>query len=67
MRHQEHGVSAERSLEKAHESVTFARDRNFEREAVVDERLLVRDALRRGMGEITHSQVAAQIENRNLT
>src|SRR5207249_2527964 len=31
--------------QRAQEAVTFARDKNFEREAVVDERLLVRDAL----------------------
>ena len=55
------------SPEHAHEAVTFARDRNFEREAVVDERLLVRDALRRGMGDITYPQVRAQLNNRTLT
>ncbi len=54
------------SPERAHEAVTFARDRNFEREAVVDERLLVRDALRRGMGDITYPQVRAQLNNRTL-
>jgi conjugative relaxase-like TrwC/TraI family protein len=63
-RHQEHGISAERSQERVRESVTFARDRNFEREAVVDERLLARDALRRGMGEITYPQVRANFESR---
>ena len=39
--------------------MTFSRDKNFEREAVVDERAIVRDALRRGMGEITYGQVRA--------
>src|SRR5439155_24858085 len=39
------------TVQRAQEAVTFARDKNFEREAVLDERLLVRDALRRGMGE----------------
>ena len=52
------------SPERAHEAVTFARDRNFEREAVVDERLLVRDALCRGMGDITYPQVRTQLESR---
>lgn len=42
---------------RAQEAVTFSRDRNFEREAVVDERLLMRDALRRGMGKVTYSEV----------
>jgi conjugative relaxase-like TrwC/TraI family protein len=63
-RYPEQGVSTERSQERARESVTFARDKNFEREAVVDERLLVRDALRRGMGEITYPLVRANLESR---
>jgi conjugative relaxase-like TrwC/TraI family protein len=46
------------------ESVTFSRDKNFEREAVVDERALVRDALRRGMGEITYSQIRGNLNAR---
>jgi len=36
--------------ERVQEAVTFAKSRNFEREAVTDERDIVRDALRRGMG-----------------
>ncbi len=64
VRQQEQSVSANRSRERVRESLTFARDRNFEREAVVDERLLVRDALRRGMGEITYSEVRAHLESR---
>ena len=67
VRQPEQNVSANRSQERVRESLTFARDRNFEREAVVDERLLVRDALRRGMGEITYSQVRAHLENRLST
>ena len=63
-RSQELRVTPERALQRAHEAVTFARDRNFEREAVVDERVLVRDALRRGMGDITYPQVRGQLENR---
>jgi len=46
---------------RVRESVTFSRDKNFEREAVVDERDIIRDALRRGMGEITYSQVRANL------
>jgi conjugative relaxase-like TrwC/TraI family protein len=48
----------------AHESVTFARERSFEREAVTDERDLYRDALRRGMGETTYAEVRASFESR---
>jgi conjugative relaxase-like TrwC/TraI family protein len=47
--------------QRVREAVTFSRDRNFEREAVVDERAIVRDALRRGMGEITYPQVRANL------
>ncbi len=50
--------------QRVREAVTFSRDKNFEREAVVDERALVRDALRRGMGEITYGQVRANLNAR---
>ncbi|HYM77069.1 MAG TPA: MobF family relaxase [Candidatus Dormibacteraeota bacterium] len=59
--HQERPVNA---LDRVRESLTFARDKNFEREAVVDERALIRDGLRRGMGEITHGQVRSDLEAR---
>src|ERR1700674_14862 len=52
------------SFERVRDSLTFARDKNFEREAVVDERALIRDGLRRGMGEITHGQVRANLDAR---
>jgi conjugative relaxase-like TrwC/TraI family protein len=51
-------------LDRVRESLTFSRDKNFEREAVVDERALIRDGLRRGMGEITHRQVRANLSAR---
>ena len=50
--------------DRVRESLTFSRDKNFEREAVVDERALLRDGLRRGMGEVTHTQVRANLEAR---
>jgi conjugative relaxase-like TrwC/TraI family protein len=59
--HQEKPVN---SVERVRESLTFSRDKNFEREAVVDERALIRDGLRRGMGDITHGQVRANLEAR---
>jgi conjugative relaxase-like TrwC/TraI family protein len=59
--HQEKPVN---SFERVRESLTFSRDKNFEREAVVDERALIRDGLRRGMGEITHAQVRANLDTR---
>jgi conjugative relaxase-like TrwC/TraI family protein len=52
-------------VHRAQEAVTFARDKNFEREAVVDERLLVRDALRRGMGELRYPEVRTNLERRH--
>jgi flagellar biosynthesis GTPase FlhF len=54
----------ERAQKAAQEAVTFARERSFEREAVTDERALFRDALRRGMGDTTYSQVRASVEAR---
>ena len=48
----------------AKEAVTYARNSIFEREAVADERLILRDALRRGMGETTYAQVRAEFNSR---
>ncbi len=50
--------------QQVREAVTFARDRSFEREAVIDERALYVDALRRGMGEMTYPEVRASFEAR---
>jgi len=50
--------------EKAREAVAYARASNFEREAVTDERILMRDALRRGMGETTYAHVRAELDAR---
>src|SRR5277367_3047385 len=59
--HQERPVNV---LDRVRESLTFARDKNFEREAVVDERALIRDGLRRGMGDVTYSQVRGNLDAR---
>jgi hypothetical protein len=48
----------------AKEAVTFARDSIFEREAVADERTILRDALRRGMGEATYRDIRAEFDKR---
>jgi len=45
-------------------AVTFSKERNLEREAVVDERDLLRDALRRSMGEATFKEVRNEFEKR---
>src|SRR5579862_164076 len=60
----EHQQTPVNSVDRARESLTYSRDKNFEREAVVDERALIRDGLRRGMGEITHTQVQAHLAAR---
>jgi conjugative relaxase-like TrwC/TraI family protein len=50
--------------ERVQEAVTFSKSRNFEREAVTDERTLMRDALRRGMGDLTYGQIRERFEER---
>jgi conjugative relaxase-like TrwC/TraI family protein len=55
---------AEERQKQAHSALTFARDRGFEREAVQDERALLVDAMRRGMGETTYPEVRASFETR---
>jgi conjugative relaxase-like TrwC/TraI family protein len=48
----------------AQSAVTFSKERNLEREAVVDERELLRDALRRSMGQATLTDVRSEFERR---
>ena len=48
----------------AQSAVTFSKERNLEREAVVEERELLRDALRRSMGETTLTEVRFNFEKR---
>jgi conjugative relaxase-like TrwC/TraI family protein len=49
---------------KAREAVGYARSSNFEREAVVDERALMRDALRHGMGVTTYAHIRVEFGSR---
>jgi conjugative relaxase-like TrwC/TraI family protein len=60
-RHQEKPTN---SVDRVRESLTFSRDKNFEREAVVDERVLIRDGLRRGMGDVTYAEVRGNLNAR---
>jgi ATP-dependent exoDNAse (exonuclease V) alpha subunit len=46
----------------AQSAVTFSKERNLEREAVVEERELLRDALRRSMGDATFQEIRAEFE-----
>jgi conjugative relaxase-like TrwC/TraI family protein len=59
-----HAVESPIPRVTAHEAVTFAKARNFEREAVVDERALLRDALRRSMGDVTTSAIRTEFVQR---
>jgi conjugative relaxase-like TrwC/TraI family protein len=60
----QHQQKPANTIDHVRESLTFARDKNFEREAVVDERALIRDGLRRGMGEVTYGQVRGNLDAR---
>jgi conjugative relaxase-like TrwC/TraI family protein len=55
------------AFHRAQEAVSYAKERNFEREAVTDERDIMRDALRRGMGDITFHEVRENFEHRSGT
>ncbi|MGH9731662.1 MAG: AAA family ATPase, partial [Candidatus Acidiferrales bacterium] len=48
----------------AQTAMTFSKERNLEREAVVDERELLRDALKRSMGDATLSKLKAEFAKR---
>jgi conjugative relaxase-like TrwC/TraI family protein len=61
---QQHQEKPANSINQVRESLTFSRDKNFEREAVVDERVLIRDGLRRGMGDVTYAQVRGNLNAR---
>jgi conjugative relaxase-like TrwC/TraI family protein len=61
---QAHERPADERQQQAHAALTFARDRSFEREAVMDERAIFVDAMRRGMGETTYPEVRASFEAR---
>lgn len=46
------------------QAIHYSREKNLEREAVADERALMRDALKRSMGEATFGEVKAEFEKR---
>ncbi len=48
----------------ARSTVAFAKEKVFEREAVADERLIMREALRRGMGEVSFSETRDEFQRR---
>jgi conjugative relaxase-like TrwC/TraI family protein len=57
-------LEPERSQRVAESAVTYARERGMERAAVVDERALLRDALRHTMCEARLPEIKAEIEKR---
>jgi conjugative relaxase-like TrwC/TraI family protein len=63
------GVQNDRtdSNKQAQEAVTWSRDRHMEREAVVGERELLRDALQRSMGKATLTEVKVNLHTRLRT
>jgi conjugative relaxase-like TrwC/TraI family protein len=54
--------SEEQTNGTAREAVRYSVERNFEREAVSDERELMRDALKRAMGEAPFSRIQQQFD-----
>jgi conjugative relaxase-like TrwC/TraI family protein len=60
-----HHVEHEREpADAARQAVTFARDRNLEREAVVEERAILRDALQRSLGEGRVDDIKGEVNRR---
>jgi conjugative relaxase-like TrwC/TraI family protein len=54
----------EQSQRAAHDGMSYARERGMEREAVADERSLMRDALKHTMGEARLPEIKAEFEKR---
>jgi conjugative relaxase-like TrwC/TraI family protein len=58
----------EHSPETKHQTIesalTYSRERNLERHAVTDERELMRDALKRSIGDASFAEVRSKFENR---
>jgi conjugative relaxase-like TrwC/TraI family protein len=61
---QQHRERLTNTVDRVRESITFSRDKNFERQDVVDERALLRDGLLYGMGDFTLAQVRADLNAR---
>ena len=62
----EHGERLQQAPEEKAigQAVAYSREKNLEREAVADERELLRDALKRSMGDATVAEVKAEFEKR---
>jgi len=62
--HQVEQQNPEQKQQHIESSLTYAREKNLERHAVTDERELMRDALKRSMGDASFAEVHNQFENR---
>src|SRR5207244_9539202 len=60
-------IEQEAPHKRVQSAMTFSKERNLEREAVVDERELLRDALRRSMGDATFTDIRSEFEKRIST
>jgi conjugative relaxase-like TrwC/TraI family protein len=56
--------SPELKYQTIESALTYSREKNLERHAVTDERELMRDALKRSMGEASFAEVRNKFENR---
>ncbi len=63
-RHEYHVEHEREQADAARRAVTFARDRNLEREAVVEERAILRDALQRSLGEARVDEIKQEVDRR---
>src|SRR5579863_6743347 len=57
-------LSAEQKQRSIGQALTYAREKNLEREAVADERDLMRDSLKRSMGDASLEEVRAEFGKR---
>ncbi len=60
----EHQIERDPTRGAAQSGLTYSKERNLEREAIADERELLRDALKRSMGNTTLAEVRADFEKR---
>ena len=63
-KHREQRIEQDSPHTTAQSAVTFSKERNLEREAVVEERDILRDALRRSMGQATLTDVRSEFAQR---
>jgi conjugative relaxase-like TrwC/TraI family protein len=63
-RQQQEEPSEEQKAKTIEAALSYSRERNIEREAVTDERALMRDALKRSMGEASLAEIRARFEQR---